>query len=409
MGFTPEELDQMEAEHRAGAPEMLAREPAKRYTPEELDELERQHAEATKMGAGEAAIVHAANGATGGFLGRLAGAAMAYGSNPMNPATITQASIDRSLAGDPTGTKTVEHGQQEMRGYLKQASKDQPLASGAGEAIGAVVSPFSKIAPGGTGGVKGALLAGGAQGAISGVGNSEGKNLREVAGDAVLSAGIGGLGGAALAGTGKLVAAGAGKAKDVLEHIADQKLLSSVLGGAQQKTRTAVLGSEGQLREQTVAFLRESPELVAAAEKDPKAALASVRETLKATAGAQLSPEDTARREVLQRIETGLKERTKKAETAVAAPSFKGFIREAMPSAVLGAAGLVHGTAAALTGTAAPILAKGAQLALKRYAGALASRAGNVEDLARAALDAGVPADMIRGAQALYKGASSGN
>lgn len=408
MGFTPEELDQMEAEYRAGAPPMLAREPVKRYTPEELDELERQHAEATKMGAGEAAAAHAMNGATGGFLSRLAASASTYGGNPMNPVSAGDKAIERERAGDPTGTKTYEAEKNEVHGYLKQASKDQPLASGLAEGFGAVVSPFSKLSGGGAGAVERAARAGVVQGAVSGAANSEGKNLREVAGDAVLGAGVGGLGGAALAGGGQLVAAGAGKAKDVLEHIADQKLLSSVLGGAGQKVRSSVLGSEGQLREQTVAFLKESPELVAVAEKDPKAALESVRETLKATAGAKLSPEDASRREVLQRLELGLKERTKKAETAVA-PSFQRIIREAKPSAYLGIAGSMHSPSAAAAGLAAPILAKGAQLALRRYAGALAARAGNAEELAKAALEAGVPADMIRGAQALYQGASSGN
>ena len=151
-----------------------------------------------KFNAGQAAVMHGLNSATGGFSDELQGVGEAAGrmvgvQGAGGPMKNMGLSLDGPTLDWETLRDAYKAARDRERNSLKQQSEEHPVASGAADIVGAMASPINKVASGMSLAKGGALLGG-----ITGAGRSEAEDLGGLAADTTTGSALGfGLGGAA--------------------------------------------------------------------------------------------------------------------------------------------------------------------------------------------------------------------
>jgi Skp family chaperone for outer membrane proteins len=142
-------------------------------------------------GAGETAIMHGLQGATGGYSDEIAGGVEAAG-RAIGLKGLGGSFSDVGVAEDgptldwETLRDAYRSARDKKRGILKEQAKQRPAVAATSNVAGAVISPVNKLAKGMSLAKGGAVIGG-----ITGLGQSEAKDLKGMAADTALGAGTG--------------------------------------------------------------------------------------------------------------------------------------------------------------------------------------------------------------------------
>lgn len=205
---------------------------------------ERDSVSTSPQGSGtDAALRGVGQGLTFNFLDEAAGALnAAVPALKKEPYELVADWLEGNKA--PAKAGTYEEERDALRSLNAQAQKAHPAGYGGGELAGAVLGqaalPVGK-------GLGGAMAAGAGTGALAGAGLSEADTARGVAGDALVTGGLGAAGGAAGYGIGKAVGAIGGAARNWTQRGIDAAQASSdaIANRAAQKWVRSASGSLG--------------------------------------------------------------------------------------------------------------------------------------------------------------------